>query len=290
LKEEFEKFAYINKWDEETCFKFCRKLPQHKDKSELWDAICSSSSVKEFMQKLKITDSDLNDVRGEREKRIRERNYEKKKVEVYGEDFYNIEENFSSLWNHITSEVGDDEVSDVDFRNTENLADQQIRKKKKPRGNRRKPRSTSRRRSGNESLIGLAGEIHVYRTLRKTYGNHVVGPVCWKSEYSKYKYPENSTDDGYGCDFEVRQDKKVYYIEVKATITDDESFDLGPSQIELAIDCAATPRKREFLIFHVLNALDRQPSIRILPNPYHKKFKSKYYIEEAGLKVRYRRE
>jgi len=75
-------------------------------------------------------------------------------------------------------------------------------------------------------------------------------------------------------------------LEVKATQGEDEAFELGSSEVELAID-SADRRKKEFIIMHVLNALSGTPNIRLLPNPYDKKHRTKYNFEEAGLRVRY---
>ena len=137
-----------------------------------------------------------------------------------------------------------------------------------------------------KDLVGLAGEIHAFRALQKYYGVETVGPSSWMSENSRHKYPENTTDDGYGCDFVIHKNGKTHYVEVKATQAEDEAFELGSSEVELAID-SANRRKKEFVILHVLNALGDAPSIRLLPNPYDKKHRVKYHFEEAGLRVRY---
>lgn len=73
---------------------------------------------------------------------------------------------------------------------------------------------------------------------------------------------------------------------MKATQTEDEAFELGSSEVKLAID-SANSRKKEFVILHVLDALSDSPQFRFLPNPYDRKYKDKYKFEEAGLRVRY---
>ena len=75
-------------------------------------------------------------------------------------------------------------------------------------------------------------------------------------------------------------------MEVKATQAEDEAFELGSSEVELAID-SANRRKKEFVILHVLDALSDSPQFRLLPNPYDRKHRDKYKFEEAGLRVRY---
>ena len=81
-------------------------------------------------------------------------------------------------------------------------------------------------------------------------------------------------------------DGKTHYYEVKASQSDDESFEMGSSEIRLALGCAKG-WKRQFRIIHVLNALTDSPILRILPNPYDSKQQDRYRFEEAGLRVRY---
>jgi hypothetical protein len=135
-------------------------------------------------------------------------------------------------------------------------------------------------------LIGLCGEIHVYRALDKDYGPEVIGPSNWVSENSRYWFPENDGNDNWGCDFAIHRDGKTHYIEVKATQGEDDSFELGSSEIELAVDMA-NRRKEEFGILHVMDALSERPRFRLLPNPYDKRYKGKYRFENAGLRIRY---
>ena len=73
---------------------------------------------------------------------------------------------------------------------------------------------------------------------------------------------------------------------MKATQSEDEVFELGSSEVELAIELA-NRRKKKFIILHVLDALSDTPYFRLLPNPYDKKYNAKYRFEEAGLRVRY---
>lgn len=96
----------------------------------------------------------------------------------------------------------------------------------------------------------------------------------------------NRTNDGYGCDFEVSVEGKTHCFEVKATTGDDEIFELGSSEIRLAVELA-NGRKKIFSIIHVMDALSDKPEMRLLPNPYSKKYKSFYQVEDAGLRIRY---
>ena len=137
-----------------------------------------------------------------------------------------------------------------------------------------------------KDLIGLAGEIHAYRILQKTFNSAVVNSNNWISENSTYTFPSNAVSDNYGCDFEFKYNKKKYYIEVKASQGDEEIFELGISEIRKAIEIA-NKRKEKFLILHITNALSDSPRFRFLPNPYDKKYNKSYRIFNAGLKIQY---
>ena len=137
-----------------------------------------------------------------------------------------------------------------------------------------------------KDLLGLAGEIHAYRALQKEYGSEIVGPHTWRSENSRHRFPGNTTNDGYGCDFVVRVDGKTHYIEVKATQGDQAGFELGPTEVRLALE-KAHRRKETFHVLHVMDVLSREPVLRMLPNPFAPRHRAKYVFEDAGFRVRY---
>ena len=139
-----------------------------------------------------------------------------------------------------------------------------------------------------KNLVGLAGEIHAYRVLRKKYGSTIVNPSSWISENSTFKFPGNSVSDNYGCDFKIKHNKKTYFIEVKASQGDEEVFELGLSERRRAVE-VANRRKEKFIIFHITDALSDSPKFRFLPNPYDKKYSKLYRIFNAGLKIQYQK-
>ena len=268
LAEEFTKTAFVDIWDEAMCFEVMGKLDQSQQHEGLWKAINSVSNVNELMEALRISETELSEARGQLEQRRQKRDLHKKTVEVCGEDFVNTGDNLGNLWDHIIKTIQDDDVPTADLNDLEELKEQEPSRKRKTRGNlptnRKKPKGRMSR--SMRDLVGLAGEIHAFRALQKAYGAETVGPGCWVSENSRHKYPENVTDDGIGCDFVIHKDEKVQYVEVKATQAEDKVFELGSSEVELAID-STNSRKKEFVILHVLNALEDAPCIRLLPNP-----------------------
>lgn len=291
--EEYTKTAYVDIWDEAMCFTVMSKLELPQAHEGLWEAIDSVSNVTDLMEVLCISETELTEARGRLDERRQKRDIQKKTVKVCGTDFMNSGDNLENLWDHILEAIEDDDVPTVNLGVLEKLKEQESSRKRKKRdnnpANKTKPNRGMSKYPKDKSLddlVGLAGEIHAFRALQKAYGSETVGPSCWKSGNSRYKYPENDSDDGFGCDFVIHKDEKVHYVEVKATRAEDETFNLGPSEVELAI-ASANRTKKKFMILHVLNALEDEPSIRLLPNPYDKKHSAKYRFEEAGFKVRY---
>jgi hypothetical protein len=141
-----------------------------------------------------------------------------------------------------------------------------------------------------ETTVGLAGEIHAFRMLQKLYGVLSVSSSSWISGNSLYVFPENKTDEYFGCDFVFTLQNRTYHVEAKASEGANESFPIGSSEIQLAMKLAKKSRRRQkgvFLILRVANVLSDRPSFQLLPNPYDQRYQSLFVIEEAGARVRY---
>jgi len=288
LADDFAKTAFVDVWNEAKCFRLIGKLNQSQVHEGFRTALGMSSTVSELMDRLGISDDEMAKARDRLEERKQKQELQKNTVKVCGMDFVNSEDNLDNLWDHIFGAIEDDSVATADLSDLEELKEQRASKRRK-KGDKKptsKKKPKGRMSQVMKDLVGLAGEIHSFRALQKYYGVETVGPSSWISENSRHKYPENTTDDGYGCDFVIHKNGKTHYVEVKATQAEDEAFELGSSEVELAID-SANRRKNEFLILHVLDALSDSPQFRLLPNPYDRKYRDKYKFEEAGLRVRY---
>jgi len=215
---------------------------------------------------------------------------QKRLVPVCGKDFDSTEDNLSSLWNLISSEIKETALPEVNLNKMTHLLPAERTGKKKPRGDRQanSPKPKGRTSKAMENLVGFAGEIHAYRMLLRAYGETVVHPSTWRSLYSQLVFPDNIPDDGAGCDFIIHHKGKRIHIEVKSSLEDNETFQLGSSEIELAIELVRK-KKDEFLIMHVNKVLTKNPGVRLLPNPYDPKNQGLYSFEEAGMRVKYHR-
>ena len=141
--------------------------------------------------------------------------------------------------------------------------------------------------AAEKQVVGLAGEIVAFRALKRAFGASV-SSRCWVSENSRCVFPGNAIDDNLGYDFDVAVRDQRYLIEVKATVGGEEEFEMGPSQVECAIEMRCEPLVH-YLICRVYRALTDDPGWDLLPNPFDEAQRGRFLIREAGMKVRYRR-
>ena len=157
-----------------------------------------------------------------------------------------------------------------------------------------KRRSSHRRPSPEEALVvGVVGEMHAYRYLRKEFGGRAVQARAWVSETRLKVLPlvegeSNDTSDGYGYDFRFSHDGIRWRVEVKATTGDEPSFDLGISEIQAATDIARRRNDRlRWRILRVRKALSRHPEFDWLPNPFEDGFRDRFRLHQGGMLVSY---
>ncbi|TGD72178.1 DUF3883 domain-containing protein [Mangrovimicrobium sediminis] len=290
LVQELSQRAYIQVWQASDCVAMLSALKPAGISSEIWDAIEEFSAIDKMMEKLGVSPADIAEASKVMEHYREAETRRKNAVEVCGSEFTNTSDNLGTLMEHISGLVSLDSLELLDATHPGDLEAQTRKGKPKPTKSTPGPgggqKSKGRMSQAMKDLVGLAGEIHAYRLLESKYGKEVVSPSSWKSENSRHSFPGNAASDDYGCDIEIVVDGKTYYYEVKASQSDDESFEMGSSEIRLALGCAKG-WKRQFRIIHVLNALTDSPILRILPNPYDSKQQDRYRFEEAGLRVRY---
>jgi len=281
----FAREAYSRRWDTLFCIKRIRELNISSADQEVSCALDTSAELTDFRTKLGVLESEINNVTAELEKKKEVLAQQKKTVDVCGKEFINDDSNLGDLFDHLTEQIEDNVLPNLSIRKTEVLQDIPSRKPRVPKKRAVGGKQIKRPTQAMKNLVGLAGEIHAYRVLKKKFGNFF-GPSCWVSENSRYKFPENSRDDGRGCDFEIRYNNKTYYFEVKASQGDDETFELGSSEVRLAIN-ASKGRTKRYFILHILNALSDAPDFFLLPNPYDNKNAGKYRFEGTGFRLRY---
>ncbi len=288
IEASLEKEGYLDIWNNGKVFTISKSLPHDEEMKPFWDALDNSDNLSNFLISMDIKDEDLSSFEKKLEEIKNKAEKTKRVVSVCGKNFDNTEDNLSQLFNHIEGEIHDNCMPDIDLTDIAKLNEikEKTRKKAGLSKKERLSKPKGRMSQAMKNLVGLAGEIHAYRVLRKKYGATIVNPSSWISENSTFKFPGNSVSDAYGCDFKIKHKKKTYFIEVKATQGDEEVFELGLSEIRRAVE-VANRRKEKFIIFHITDALSDSPEFRFLPNPYDKKYSKLYRFFEAGLKIKF---
>lgn len=141
-----------------------------------------------------------------------------------------------------------------------------------PRSPKRKklPRGSSKRRSRapeeKTQLIGRLGEMAVYHWLNKILPKQDID-AAWRSENGGL-ITGRASDDGLGYDFEVSYNKQFWQIEVKASLGDPQSFEMGETEIKAARASAKFRSGIQYKIAYVSNLSDPPNlSVEMLPNP-----------------------
>ena len=157
-----------------------------------------------------------------------------------------------------------------------------------------KLRGSHRQSSPEEDLVvGVVGEMHAYRYLRKEFGGRAIRARAWVSKTRLKVLPlvegePDDTSDGHGFDFRFSHDGIRWHIEVKAARGDEPSFDLGISEIQAATDTAGRRSDRlRWRILRVRNVLSRHPGFDWLPNPFEDGFRSHFRLHQGGMRVSY---
>ena len=156
--------------------------------------------------------------------------------------------------------------------------------------------SLHRRPSPDEDrVVGVVGEMHAYRYLRKEFGGRSVRARAWVSKTRLKVLPlvegePDETNDGYGFDFRFSHEGIRWRVEVKATRGDEPAFDLGVSEIQAATDIARRRSDRlRWRILRVRNALSQLPEFDWLPNPFEDGFRNRFRLYQGGMRVSYAR-
>jgi len=287
--------GYIYKWNEETIFNLLKILPRDESHAQFWLSVDVSTNIECLLNALALSSQDLEEAQAKLDDFKEQIRRQKKLISVCGNEFDGSDDNLASLWSHICEGITDtdlDTFAAINLQSSVHLKPVISKRKKSEKvdeGNKPKPFKGHLSKS-MENIIGLSGEIHAFRMLLKNYGSSVVHQGAWVSGNSNHVFPENKADDGRGCDFVINHNGKTYCIEVKASQGDDETFKLGSSEIRLSMDLAKKKKTRKeiFQILHVTNALTKNPSFRLLPNPYDQKYQSYFVVEDADARVRYK--
>lgn len=294
LASHIESLAFTHRWSESDIMLLLRRLPVDDPSAALWACVGVASNIDDLINKLALSEELLLSANAKLVTMREAARQRKRLVEVCGKEFDGSDDNLAGLWEHIRSELPDAAVKQliaVDLAHPSTLEESSPPAKRNSWE--QKPANKTKhvyQSKSMENLVGLTGEIHAYRMLQTVYGSSAVSPSSWISENSLRVYPDNKVSDSKGCDFEIIVLDRTFYIEVKSTEGDSDSFKMGSSEIRLAMELAKRRRraKETYMIMHVSNALTPTPSFRLLPNPYDERNSSLFTIEDADARISYR--
>ncbi len=282
--------AYLHRWSEAELWR--RALAVLEDQRFI--AACGDfADPSEVRERLGIDEAAVAAIRRERAEQEKETARKPKKMEIAGASFEIESIDYAELLReHID---GLEEPTGPSARNDEFTRLGTISGHGGTGGGGGAKRKSSHRRPSPEEalVVGVVGEMHAYRYLRKEFGGRAVRARAWVSEARLKVLPlvdgeSDETSDGYGFDFRFSHGGIRWRVEVKATKGDEPSFDLGMSEIQAATEIARRRSDRlRWRILRVRNALSRRPEFDWLPNPFEDGFQNRFRLHQGGMHVSY---
>lgn len=138
-------------------------------------------------------------------------------------------------------------------------------------------------------LIGRLGELTVYHWLRRTLPNQDID-AAWLSENGELITGRKGRD-GLGYDFEVSYRNQIWRIEVKASLNDPQSFEMGETEIAAA-RLAARPRSGvQYKIAYISHVSEpAKTTIEMIPNPMSDEGARVLELRGEGIRYSFRRQ
>lgn len=284
--------AYLRRWSEAELWRHALAI---LDNETFTTACGDQADLYAVRERLGIDEKTVKAIKLQRAEQEREAVRKPKKVEIAGASFeigmidYSklLRQHFDKLAHPSGPRAKEDEFT---------LLETVPTSKAYGGGGAAKGRSAHRRLSTEEAaVVGIVGEIHAYRYLRREFGGRAIQPRAWVSESRLEVCPlvegeKDDISDGHGFDFRFNCDGIRWHVEVKATQGEATSFDLGITEIEAATRIA---RRRgnawRWRILRVRNALSAEPQIDWLPNPFEEGFRKNYRLHRGGMVVSYAR-
>ncbi len=133
-------------------------------------------------------------------------------------------------------------------------------------------------------LIGRLGEIVVYHWLKRILNKQDIDSA-WVSENGALITGRDG-NDGLGYDFEISYRNQTWQIEVKASVDDPQSFEIGETEVRAARLAARVRSGVQYKIAYVSHvAKPVQTKIEMLPNPMTDE--GAHVLELRGEGIRY---
>lgn len=128
------------------------------------------------------------------------------------------------------------------------------------------PPGPDRTPQAKKDMIGRLGELVVYHWLKDRFRNQDIDKA-WVSRFGALQKGKAWSDD-LGYDFELKQDRRTWLIEVKSSQGDRCQFEMGESEVRAAREAARPRSGQRYVVIYVANpATSSATRVDILPNP-----------------------
>ncbi|KER69929.1 hypothetical protein HR51_21010 [Burkholderia cepacia] len=196
--------AFTTEWSEIFVFELLKNGVSHLETPLFQEAVTASADLASLQTALGLFDEYLANTQSRFDAIRAERNRRKSIVKVCGTDFDSFKDNLSQLWNFLSTHISDvDLATPMQFNLTMPVELALYKRTVKAKGNAQIDTwsKSVRQPKAVDELVGLAGEIHVFRMLRHQYGEDAVPSSAWVSENGRRVFRFNQADDMMGCDF-----------------------------------------------------------------------------------------
>lgn len=295
IKSEIDGRAYTTALTEADILSVAVGVHTYKEAGEFHDALAEASDLISLQVLLGLSSVDLENTDDRIAYQRAEAQRRRRVVSICGEEFDASEENRTALRQFVVDRIKFSELASAQPLDVGKAAGllpikAAMRHDRLGAGRAGGKKPATRQTKAVDEVVGLMGEIFVFEMLKRQYGAEVVTASSWVSGNSRYVFEDNAVDDGMGCDFSLSVRGRRFFVEVKATGGEDESFTLGSSEIALAMNLASERKARRgrFILVHVKNVLSRNPRAVVLPNPYDSKSSNVFTIEDADARIRYK--
>lgn len=137
-------------------------------------------------------------------------------------------------------------------------------------------------------LIGRLGEMIVYHWLQRILSKQDIDSA-WVSENGAL-ITGRKGNDGRGFDFEVSYRKQLWQIEVKASMDDPRSFEVGETEVRAARLAARSRSGVQYKIVYVSHVADPSlTTIEVLPNPMTEEGARVFELRGEGIRYSFDR-
>lgn len=180
----------------------------------------------------------------------------KKEIRFNNKSIKTPKDDFEELYQLISNQ---NPITKLERINTSKPEDSEDDKNK---GGHKKP-SRNQISSIDKETLGFIGEVIVYESLKKKFGDD---NVRWDSGYAKKANNNPNGDDNKHYDIKYKNNYgKWNYVEVKTTATDRLEFKISNPEVTFG-----TENKSNYELMIVINALDEKKNrrIKIIPNPF----------------------